>query len=92
MFFGTPPPPPEFPHSLDDMELTSEDIVFFNDNGDINDHINIYDSNRSCTSHTCGTATCKTHVCVGHNCEDFSCETYDDNTEHPDPGECPSNE
>ena len=91
MFFGTPPPPPEFPHSLDDMELTSEDMVFFNDTIDNNDQINIYSDDSSCISHTCDAHHCIVHGCGDNQCTKFSCENYDDGGEQIDPGECPTN-
>lgn len=96
MFFGTPPPPPEFSYSLDEMVITSEDLVFFNDNGDTNEQINLYSVDGSCKSNHCGSHDCNGHFCIDyscgeHTCNTLSCENYDDPEEHPDPGECPNN-
>ncbi|MDE6791797.1 MAG: hypothetical protein K2J48_01755 [Muribaculaceae bacterium] len=84
VFLPPTPPPADQDNILDAMNLSEDDVVFFDNEEDTNDHINLYSTDGSCEEFSCGSATCSVHICGKHDCNGFKCGDFEDNTDHGD--------
>lgn len=84
VFLPPTPPPVDQDNILDTTTLSEDDVVFFDNGEDTNDHINLYSMDGNCNAFECDAAHCTVHVCGKHDCGDFNCGDFEDNTEHED--------